>query len=44
MKDLRLMLEEGRRLDTPLPLTAVAVRLYAAAADAGRGSEDLASV
>lgn len=44
MKDLRLMLEEGRRLDALLPLTKVAERLYAAAADAGRGSEDLASV
>ena len=44
MKDLRLMLEEGRRLDAPLPLTEVAERLYAAASDAGWGSEDLASV
>ena len=44
MKDLHLMLEEGRRLKAPLPLTEVAERLYAAAADAGRGSEDLASV
>ncbi len=44
MKDLRLMLEEGRRLGAPLPLTEVAERLYSAANDAGRGSEDLASV
>lgn len=44
MKDLRLMLEEGRRLGAPLPLTEVAERLYAGAAAAGRGSEDLASV
>ncbi len=44
MKDLHLMLDEGRRLNVPLPLTGVAERLYAAAADAGRGSEDLASV
>lgn len=44
MKDLHLMLEECRRLKAPLPLTEVAERLYAAAADAGRGSEDLASV
>lgn len=44
MKDLRLMLEEGRRLGAPLPLTEVAERLYAAASDAGRESEDLASV
>ena len=44
MKDLHLMLDEGRRLDVPLPLTEVAERLYAAAADAGRGSEDLACV
>ena len=44
MKDLHLMLDEGRRLNVPLPLTKVAERLYAAAADAGLGSEDLASV
>ena len=44
MKDLHLMLSEGGRLNVPLPLTEVAERLYAAAADAGRGSEDLASV
>ena len=44
MKDLHLMLSEGRRLNIPLPLTKVAERLYAAAANAGRGSEDLASV
>ena len=44
MKDLRLMLEEGRRLDAPLSLTEVAERLYADAAAAGRGSDDVASV
>ena len=44
MKDLHLMLSEGRRLNIPLPLTNVAERLYAAAANAGRGFEDLASV
>ena len=44
MKDLRLMLNEGQRLNVPLPLTEVAERLYAAANDAGRGSEDLACV
>jgi 3-hydroxyisobutyrate dehydrogenase-like beta-hydroxyacid dehydrogenase len=44
MKDLGLMLAEGRRLNTPLPLTETAKRLYQAASDAGWGSEDLASV
>ena len=44
MKDLHLMLDEGRRLNVHLPLTEIAERLYAAAAHAGRGSEDLASV
>ncbi len=38
------MLDESRRLNVSLPLTQIAERLYAAAADAGRGSEDLASV
>ncbi len=44
MKDLHLMLDEGRQLHVPLPLTEAAEQLYAAAAGAGRGSEDLASV
>lgn len=44
MKDVRLMLDEGRRLNVRLPLMEIAERLYAAAADTGRGSEDLASV
>ena len=44
MKDLHLMLEEGRRLNVRLPLTEVAERLYATAANRGRGTEDLASV
>ena len=39
------MLSEGHRLNIPLPLTKVAERHYAAAAaNAGRGFEDLASV
>ena len=44
MNDLHLMIEEGRRLNVRLPLTEIAERLYAVAADAGRGTEDLASV
>jgi 3-hydroxyisobutyrate dehydrogenase-like beta-hydroxyacid dehydrogenase len=44
LKDLRLMLEEGQRLSVPLPLTSVAQQLYAAAAEAGAGAEDLAVV
>ena len=44
LKDLRLMLEEGRRLEVPLPLTSTAQELYAAAAAAGAGPQDLAIV
>jgi 3-hydroxyisobutyrate dehydrogenase-like beta-hydroxyacid dehydrogenase len=44
LKDLRLMLEEGQRLSVPLPLTATAQRLYAAAAEGGAGAQDLAVV
>jgi 3-hydroxyisobutyrate dehydrogenase-like beta-hydroxyacid dehydrogenase len=44
LKDLRLMLEEGQRLRVPLPLTSTAQQLYAAAAEAGAGAQDLAVV
>ena len=44
LKDLRLILEEGRRLEVPLPLTTTAQRLFAAAGDAGAGAQDLAVV
>ncbi len=44
LKDLRLMLEEGLRLSVPLPLTTTAQQLYAAAAEAGAGAQDLAVV
>jgi L-threonate 2-dehydrogenase len=44
LKDLRLMLEEGQRLSAPLPLTTMAQQLYAAAAEAGAGAQDLAVV
>jgi 3-hydroxyisobutyrate dehydrogenase-like beta-hydroxyacid dehydrogenase len=44
LKDLRLMLEEGQRLSVPLPLTTTAQQLYAAAAEAGAGAQDLAVV
>jgi L-threonate 2-dehydrogenase len=44
LKDLRLMLEEGRRLSVPLPLTTTAQQLYAAAAEAGSAAQDLAVV
>jgi 3-hydroxyisobutyrate dehydrogenase-like beta-hydroxyacid dehydrogenase len=44
LKDLGLMLEEGQRLSVPLPLTSTAQRLYAAAAEAGAGAQDLAVV
>jgi 3-hydroxyisobutyrate dehydrogenase-like beta-hydroxyacid dehydrogenase len=44
LKDLRLMREEGHHLGVPLPLTNTAQQLYAAAADAGLGSQDLAAV
>jgi 3-hydroxyisobutyrate dehydrogenase len=44
LKDLRLMLEEGQRLDVPLPLTSTANDLYVATAAAGAGGEDLAVV
>jgi 3-hydroxyisobutyrate dehydrogenase-like beta-hydroxyacid dehydrogenase len=44
LKDLRLMLAEGQRLAVPLPLTSTAQELYAAAAVAGAGADDLAVV
>jgi len=44
LKDLRLILEEGRRLEVPLPLTTTAQRLFATAGDAGAGAQDLAVV
>jgi 3-hydroxyisobutyrate dehydrogenase-like beta-hydroxyacid dehydrogenase len=44
MKDLHLIQDAARALDTPVPLTDVAERLYAAAQRAGHGGEDLAVV
>jgi 3-hydroxyisobutyrate dehydrogenase-like beta-hydroxyacid dehydrogenase len=43
-KDFALMLEEGRRLGVPLPLTAITHQLCTATSAGGRGSEDLASM
>jgi 3-hydroxyisobutyrate dehydrogenase-like beta-hydroxyacid dehydrogenase len=44
LKDFKLMLEEGRRLEVPLPLTSVTHQLATATAVAGRGEEDLAAI
>jgi 3-hydroxyisobutyrate dehydrogenase-like beta-hydroxyacid dehydrogenase len=44
LKDFKLMLEEGRRLGVPLPLTSVTQQLVTATAAAGRGEEDLAAI
>jgi 3-hydroxyisobutyrate dehydrogenase-like beta-hydroxyacid dehydrogenase len=44
LKDLRLILDAGSDVGAPLPLTALAQRLYAAAAAEGHGGEDLAVV
>jgi 3-hydroxyisobutyrate dehydrogenase-like beta-hydroxyacid dehydrogenase len=44
LKDFKLMLDEGRWLGVPLPLTSVTQQLAAAAAVAGRGEEDLAAI
>ena len=44
MKDLHLILEAGERVGAPLPLTALAERLFAAAREDGHGGEDLAVV
>src|SRR5581483_3732860 len=44
LKDLGLILDAGAEAGAPLPLTALARQLYAAAAAAGHGAEDLAVV
>ncbi|MGH7770425.1 MAG: NAD(P)-dependent oxidoreductase, partial [Candidatus Binatia bacterium] len=44
LKDFQLMIDEGRRLGVPLPLTTVTQQLATAAAAAGRGEEDLAAL
>jgi 3-hydroxyisobutyrate dehydrogenase-like beta-hydroxyacid dehydrogenase len=44
LKDLRLILEAGADAGAALPLTALARRLYEAAAADGRGGQDLAAV
>ena len=44
MKDLHLILDEGRRVGAALPLTSVAERLFDRACAAGHGAEDLAVV
>ena len=44
LKDFKLMLEEGRSLEVPLPLTSVTQQLATATAVAGRGEEDLAAI
>jgi 3-hydroxyisobutyrate dehydrogenase-like beta-hydroxyacid dehydrogenase len=44
MKDLHLIQEAAREIGSPLPLTDVAERLYAAVHVAGHGPEDLAVV
>jgi hypothetical protein len=44
LKDFKLMLDEGRRLEVPLPLTSVTQQLATATAVAGRGEEDLAAI
>ena len=44
LKDLGLILDAGADVGAPLPLTALAQRLYAAAAAEGHGCEDLAVV
>ena len=44
LKDFALMLDEGKRLGVPMPLTSVAHQLCTATSAAGRGDEDLAVV
>ena len=44
LKDFKLILEEGRRLEVLLPLTSVTQQLATATAVAGRGEEDLAAI
>jgi 3-hydroxyisobutyrate dehydrogenase/2-hydroxy-3-oxopropionate reductase len=43
-KDLTLMLESARRLEVPLPVTALVREMYGAAMASGHGEEDFASV
>jgi 3-hydroxyisobutyrate dehydrogenase-like beta-hydroxyacid dehydrogenase len=43
-KDFALMLDEGRRLAVPLPLTGLTQQLTLATIAAGRGGEDLAAI
>jgi 3-hydroxyisobutyrate dehydrogenase-like beta-hydroxyacid dehydrogenase len=42
LKDFALMLDEGRRLGVPLPLTSLTKQLCTATAADGRGGEDIA--
>jgi len=44
LKDFQLMIDEGRRLGVPLPLTTITQQLATATAAAGRGGEDLAAI
>jgi 3-hydroxyisobutyrate dehydrogenase-like beta-hydroxyacid dehydrogenase len=44
LKNLGLMLDAGARLGAPLPLTALAQRLFEAARSEGLGGADLAAV
>ncbi|HEY3303860.1 MAG TPA: NAD(P)-dependent oxidoreductase [Candidatus Binatia bacterium] len=44
LKDFQLMIDEGRRLGVPLPLTSITQQLAMAAAVAGRGGEDFAAI
>jgi len=44
LKDFALMLDEGKRLGVPLPLTSVAHQLCTATSANGRGDQDLAAV
>ena len=44
LKDFSLMLDEGRLLGVPLPLTSLAQQICTATSAAGRGSEDIAAM
>lgn len=44
LKDFALMLDEGRQLGVPLPLTSLTRELAVAASGRGRGGEDLAAI
>jgi 2-hydroxy-3-oxopropionate reductase len=44
LKDFTLMLEEGRRLGVPLPLTTLTQQLCSATATTGRAGQDLAAM